>query len=158
MTSGQVNDFTVVTPVFRGGALAGYLANCCHSPDVGGRVLSGEAREVYEEGLRVPIMKLFRAGEPNAELLEIVRANVRTPDETVGDLYAQTACNEVGARRLVELMDELRLESLEEASDEILGRSERALREAIAEVPDGVYEGETGATASTASRSACTRR
>jgi N-methylhydantoinase B len=143
MTSGQVNDFTVVTPVFRAGALAGYLANCCHSPDVGGRVLSGEAREVYEEGLRVPIMKLFRAGEPNAELLEIVRANVRTPDETVGDLYAQTACNQVGARRLVELMDELRLETLEEASDEILGRSERALREAIAEVPDGAYEGET---------------
>jgi N-methylhydantoinase B len=143
MTSGQVNDFTVVTPVFRGGALLGYLANCCHSPDVGGRILSGEAREVYEEGLRVPITKLFRAGEPNAELLEIVRANVRTPDETVGDLYAQTACNDVGARRLLELVDELGLGDLEEASNEILGRSERALREAIAEVADGVYEAET---------------
>lgn len=142
-TSGQVNDFTVATPVFRGGRVVGWFANTCHSPDVGGRVLSGEAREVFEEGLRVPIMKLFLAGEPNEELLAIVRANVRTPGETVGDLYAQTACNDVGARRLEELLDEAELETLEPVSDEIVGRSERAMREAIRKVPNGVYEGET---------------
>lgn len=143
LTSGQVNDFTVATPVFHRDRLAGWFANCCHSPDVGGRVLSGEAAEVFEEGLRVPIMRLFRAGEPNEELLGIVRANVRTPDETVGDLYAQTACNDVGARSLRELLDEAGLETLEPVADEIIGRSERAMREAIAGLRDGVYEGET---------------
>jgi N-methylhydantoinase B len=142
-TSGQVNDFTVATPVLRGGGLIGWFANTCHSPDVGGRVLSGEAREVYEEGLQIPIMNLFRAGEPNEELLAIVRANVRTPDETVGDLYAQTACNEVGARRLRDLLDEAGLATLEPVADEIVGRSERAMRKAIAAVPNGAYEAET---------------
>ena len=142
-TSGQVNDFTVATPVFHRGRPVGWFANTCHSADVGGRVLSGEAREVFEEGLRIPIMKLFRAGEPNEELLDIVRVNVRTPDETVGDLYAQTACNDVGARRLVELLEEAGLETLEPVADEIVGRSERAMREAIRDVANGVYEGET---------------
>jgi N-methylhydantoinase B len=142
-TSGQVNDFTVATPVFHDGRVAGWFANTCHAADVGGRVLSGEAREVFEEGLRLPIMKLFHAGEPNEELLDIVRVNVRTPGETVGDLYAQTASNDVGARRLVELLEEIGLDTLAPASDEIVGRSERAMREAIREVPNGVYEAET---------------
>jgi len=96
-TAGQVNDFTVMTPVFRGNTIVGYFSNCCHAPDIGGRILSAEAREVFEEGLQVPITKLFRRGEPNEELFKIIRANVRTPDETVGDLYAQTASNAVGA-------------------------------------------------------------
>jgi N-methylhydantoinase B len=142
-TSGQINDFTVVTPVFHRDHVVGWFANTCHAADVGGRVLSGEAREVYEEGLRVPIMKLFEAGEPNAALLELVRANVRTPGETVGDLYAQTACNDVGSRRLVELLEELDLDSLEPVSAEILGRSERAMRDAIREIPDGTYRNES---------------
>ena len=68
-TAGQINDITVVTPVFRGGRVVAYFANTCHSPDIGGRVLSAEAREVYEEGLRIPIMKLFARGEPNETLL-----------------------------------------------------------------------------------------
>ncbi|HET8607973.1 MAG TPA: hydantoinase B/oxoprolinase family protein [Gaiellaceae bacterium] len=143
LTSGQVNDFTVATPVFHRDRLAGWFANCCHSPDVGGRVLSGDAAEVFEEGLRVPIMRLFRAGEPNEELLGIVRANVRTPDETVGDLYAQTACNDVGARSLRALLDEFELPTLAPVADEIVGRSEQAMRAAIRELRDGVYEGET---------------
>jgi N-methylhydantoinase B len=142
-TSGQLNDFTVASPVFRRDRLIGWFANTCHCADIGGRVLSGEANEVYEEGLRVPIMKLFEAGEPNRELLEIVRVNVRAPDETVGDLYAQTACNEVGTRRLLELLNEVELDSLEAVADEIIGRSERAMRNAIEQFPDGVYEAET---------------
>jgi N-methylhydantoinase B len=142
-TAGQINDFTVVTPVFAGGELLGYLANTCHSPDIGGRVLSGEAHEVYEEGLRVPIMKLLRAGEPNEELLALVRANVRTPQETLGDLHAQVACNDVAARRLLELVREAELGSLAPLADEIIGRSERAMRSAIAVVADGDYEAET---------------
>ncbi len=141
-TAGQVNDFTVLTPVFREERLVAYFANCCHSPDIGGRILSAEAREVYEEGLRVPIMKLFDQGEPNHELLKIVRANVRTPDETVGDLYAQTACNDVGARSLLQMMAEFGLETIDPLADEIIARSERAMRDGIRQLPNGTYKHE----------------
>ncbi|MCB0109545.1 MAG: hydantoinase B/oxoprolinase family protein, partial [Caldilineaceae bacterium] len=120
--------------------IVGYFANCCHAPDIGGRVLSAQAREVYEEGLRVPIMKLIDRGEPNTELLKIVRANVRTPDETVGDLYAQTACNAVGARSLLQMMDEFGLDTIDPVADEIIARSERAMRDSIRKLPNGRYE------------------
>jgi len=142
MTAGQVNDLTVMTPVFRGDTIVGYFANCCHSPDIGGRILSAQAREVYEEGLRVPITKLFREGEPNEELLKIIRANVRTPDETVGDLYAQTACNAVGARSLLQMMGEFGLASIDPLADEIIARSERAMRDSIRQLPNGRYQHE----------------
>lgn len=142
LTSGQVNDFTVLTPVFRAGRVVGYFGNLCHAADVGGRVLSADAQEVYEEGLRVPITKLFERGEPNRELIRIIRANVRTPDETVGDLYAQASCNDVGARSLLQMMDEFALESIDPLSDAIIARSEAAMRAAIRALPDGHFEHE----------------
>ena len=142
MTAGQINDFTVMTPVFRGDKIVAYFANCCHAADVGGRVISAEANEVFEEGLRVPLMKLFEAGQPNAALFKIIRANNRLPDETVGDLYAQTACNEVGAHSLLRMMDEFGLDSIDPLADEIIGRSEAALRAAIRVLPNGRYENE----------------
>lgn len=143
-TAGQVNDFTVLTPVFRRPThsdpeIVAYFANCCHAPDIGGRILSAEAREVYEEGLRVPITKLFRRGEPNRELFKILRANVRTPDETVGDLYAQTSSNAVGARSLIQMMDEFGLDTIDPLAEEIIQRSENALRDALLQVPNGRY-------------------
>ncbi|MCH9649355.1 MAG: hydantoinase B/oxoprolinase family protein [Deltaproteobacteria bacterium] len=138
-TAGQVNDFTVLTPVFRDSKIVAYFANCCHAPDIGGRILSAEAREVFEEGLRVPITKLFHRGKPNRELLKIIRANVRTPDETVGDLYAQTSSNAVGARSLLQMMDEFHLETIDPLADEIIERSEGALRKALQGVPNGRY-------------------
>jgi N-methylhydantoinase B len=142
-TAGQINDMTVLTPVFRGGAIVAYFASTCHAPDIGGRILSAEAREVYEEGLRIPITKLFVGGEPNGELIKIIRANVRTPEETVGDLYAQASSNAVGARSLLHLMDEFGLDSVDPLADEIIARSEAALREAIGKIPNGVYRAET---------------
>jgi N-methylhydantoinase B len=141
-TAGQVNDFTVLTPVFRGSEIVAYFANCCHAPDIGGRILSAEAREVYEEGLRVPITRLFNRGEPNEELFKILRANVRTPDETVGDLYAQTSSNAVGSRSLLQMMDEFGLHTIDPLADEIISRSENALRSALTEVPNGRYQHE----------------
>jgi len=84
-TAGQINDITITTPIFRNGKLVALFANTCHSADIGGRILSAEAREVFEEGLRIPIMKLFERGEPNQILMQIVRANVRQPDEVIGD-------------------------------------------------------------------------
>ena len=142
-TAGQINDLTVLTPVFKGDRIVGYFASTCHAPDIGGRILSAEAHEVFEEGLRVPITKLFDRGEPNRELIKIIRANVRTPEETVGDLYAQASCNAVGARSLLQFMDEFSLETVDPLADQIIARSERALREAIRRIPNGCYENET---------------
>src|SRR5215208_616742 len=116
MTAGQINDITIVTPIFGDGSqpdrarIVGYFANTCHMADIGGRVLSAEAREVYEEGLYIPITKLFFAGQRNEELFKIIRANVRTPDEVEGDLYAMTGCNDVGGARLLEFMREFDLD------------------------------------------------
>ena len=143
MTAGQINDITVLTPVFRNGIEVAYFANTCHAADIGGRILSAEAREVYEEGLRIPIMKLYDEGVINQDLISIVRANVRTPDETVGDLYAQTSCNDVGARALLGFMDEFDLDTIDPLSYEIITRSEEAMRSAIREIPNGVHEHET---------------
>ena len=141
-TSGHLHDFTVITPVFRGQTLVGYFGNTCHVLDIGGIGLSTDARSVFEEGLYVPVTKLYDAGEPNRELLKIMVANVRAPEPVLGDIHAQAAGNDVGAARLLEFMDEFGLDSLDDLSAEIIGRSERAMREAIAALPDGVYENE----------------
>jgi N-methylhydantoinase B len=142
-TSGQLHDLTVVTPIFRAGTVVAFFANTCHAADIGGRGLSADAREVYEEGLYLPILKLYRGGEPNDDVLRIIAGNVRAPAVVLGDLHAQVACNDVGGGRLLEFMDEFRLETIEPLADEIVSRSERAMREAIDAVPDGVYENET---------------
>jgi len=143
MTAGQINDITITTPVFKDSRVVALFANTCHSADIGGRILSAEAREVYEEGLRIPIMKLFDRGEPNQVLLGIVRANVRQPDEVVGDFYAQAACNDAGGRGLLETMDEFGLESIDPVAEEIVQRSEAAVRTKIRELPDGEWHSET---------------
>jgi N-methylhydantoinase B len=141
-TSGHLNDFTVITPIFRDGGIVAYFGNCCHALDVGGRGLGADARQVYEEGLFVPVTRLFQAGEPNEELFRLIRANVRAPFEVVGDLYAQAGSNDVGGARLLDMIEEFALGDIEELSDEVCTRSENAMREAIAGLPDGVYENE----------------
>jgi N-methylhydantoinase B len=139
-TTGQLNDLSVVTPVFSDRQLIGFFGNCCHAVDIGGRGLSADAGEVFEEGLYVPITKLFDRGEPNEELLKIIRANVRAPREVLGDIHAQVAGNKVGATRLTEYLEDFELKDLSDLSAEIRQRSERATRECISRVPDGDYE------------------
>ncbi len=143
-TAGHLNDFTVITPIFRDrdSELLAYFGNTCHALDVGGRGLGADARQVYEEGLFVPVTRLFVRGEPNEELFRIIRANVRAPFEVVGDLYAQAGANDVGGARLIEMIEEFGLRDIESLSDEICARSERAMREAITALPDGIYENE----------------
>jgi N-methylhydantoinase B len=141
-TSGHLHDFTVITPVFLDARLVGFFGNTCHVLDIGGIGLSTDARSVFEEGLFVPITKLYDGGVANEELLKILAANVRTPEPVLGDIHAQAAANDVGALRLVEFMREFGLTTLEELADEIIGRSERAMREAIAALPDGEYVNE----------------
>jgi N-methylhydantoinase B len=139
-TSGQLHDFTVISPIFNDdGALIAYFGSTCHAIDIGGRGLGADARSMYEEGLFVPITKWYDAGAPNAELVKIIRANVREPDQVLGDIHAQVAGNDVGGARLKEFMTEFGLASIEPLADEIIERSERAMRDAIATVPDGVY-------------------
>ena len=138
-TSGQLNDLSVVTPVFKEDRVVGFFGNCCHAVDIGGRGLSADAHEVYEEGLWVPMTKLYAGGRPNEELLRILTANVRAPREVLGDLHAQVAGNQVGAERLLEYLDEFGLGDLAVLGDEITTRSEEATRRAIAAVPDGTY-------------------
>jgi N-methylhydantoinase B len=142
MTAGQINDITLVTPIFLDGRVVAYFANTCHMLDIGGRILSAEAREVYEEGLYIPITRLFQHGERNEELFKIIRGNVRTPREVEGDLYAMASCNDVGGAQLLEFMREFDLDSIDPLSEAIIERSERATRAAIEKLPDGVYENE----------------
>ena len=142
-TAGQINDITITTPIFRNGKMVALFANTCHSADIGGRILSAEAREVFEEGLRIPIMKLFDRGEPNHTLMQIVRINVRQPDEVIGDFYAQTACNDAGGRALLEMMAEFGLESIDAIAEEIIHRSEQAVRAEIRKLPNGEWSNET---------------
>ena len=140
--SGHLHDITVVTPAFKDGKGIGWFANACHAMDIGGRTLGAGARQVYEEGVNIPIMFLFREGDLNTDLINILRANVREPDQVVGDLYAQQAGNDVGAAKLLETMEEYDLDSLDDLSRMILDRSEEATREAIAAIPNGRYEDE----------------
>src|SRR6266404_1793651 len=143
MTAGQINDITITTPFFKDGQLVALFANTCHSADIGGRILSAEAREVFEEGLRLPIMKLFDRGEPNQVLMQIVRVNVRQPDEVISDFYAQTASNDAGGRALLEMMEEFGLDSIDHVAEEIIRRSEQAVQGEIAKLPDGEWSNET---------------
>lgn len=139
LSSGQLNDFTVVTPVFSADQLIGYVGSTCHAIDIGGRGLSADAREVYEEGIRVMPTKLYARGQPNEELLRMIEANVRMPKLVLGDLHAQVVGNEVGALRIAELVEEFKMGDLAHLSEEVTLRSERRMRQAIGELPDGTY-------------------
>ena len=139
MGTGHLFDVNVMRPVFKAGRIVAYTLSITHLPDVGGTGFSAAASEIYHEGLRLPIAKLARAGEIDGFLLDLVRANVRAPEQVLGDLMANVTCNEVGARRLVEFMDEYRLDDLDALSAAIRGQSERVTRERIGAMRDGRY-------------------
>lgn len=138
--TGHLNDFTVVTPVFRNGKAIALFAATSHVADVGGLGFGPDARQVYEEGLLVPISYLFRRGAPNEALLDIIRANVRDPMAAEGDLYSLAGCNETGARRLLETLDEFEADDLKAVGKMIIDSSARAMRTEIAKLPQGVFE------------------
>lgn len=140
--SGHLFDLTIVTPVFYQGRGIAWFASTCHAMDIGGQTMGADAREVFEEGLYIPLMKLFQAGQPNQDLFRIIQANVRVPDQVIGDIYAQQAGNEVGTTKLIQTMGEYQLADLETLSDLILTRSEKAMREAIKAIPNGTYRSE----------------
>lgn len=138
--TGHLFDMTMVTPVLRQGEVVALFASTLHVVDIGGIGAGPDGTQVYHEGLFLPILKLFEAGEPNRAVFDIVRANVREPVQVVGDLHALVACNEIGARRLLALFDEFGLASLQPAGEYIIARSAQAMREAIAAWPQGSWE------------------
>lgn len=139
IATGHLNDITVAKPVFRNGRIAAFAASTAHAPDIGGRVRSAEAREVFEEGFHIPVMKLMSEGVIDKTFMTLLRAQVRTPDQTEGDLWAQLTGLDMLERRLGDLMQEYGLETLDAFAEEILSRSERAMRQAIRGLPSGQY-------------------
>ena len=139
MGTGHLFDINVMRPIFRGGRIVAYTLSITHLPDVGGTGFGAAATEIYHEGLRLPICKLARRGKVDPFVIDLVRANVRVPEQVVGDLMANVACNEVGARQLLEFMDEYGLERLDGLSQAIRLHSERVTRSRIAAMRDGVY-------------------
>ncbi len=139
LASGHHHDLTVVTPVFHRGRAVGLFANTCHVMDIGGRIFGADAPSIYEEGLAIPIMKLVDRGKLNEDLIRIIRANVRVPQAVLGDVHAMIAANEVGGKKLVEMMEDYAFSDLKELSAAIIERSESSMRMAIRAIPDGTY-------------------
>lgn len=137
--TGHLHDFTFVSPSFKDGQLIGYFACTGHVVDVGGRGFGPDANEVYEEGICVPIMKFAERGLVNEDLLNIVRHNVRESDQVIGDLHSLAACNEIGHKRLVEMLSEFELRDIEELSAFIFKHSHEATLAQIAKLPQGAY-------------------
>ena len=135
-------DIGYALPVFIDGGLFGFVANVAHHADIGGMApgsMAGGMSEIFQEGLRIPVIKLFRRGEMQSDILDLLLLNVRVPEERRGDHYAQIAACRLGARRLLEVVDHYSAGVIRTAFDEIVARTERRLRAAIAEVPDGRY-------------------
>jgi N-methylhydantoinase B len=133
--TGHLHDITVVTPSFYNGRHVGFFACTAHIVDIGGRGFGADANSVYEEGLYIPIMKFADRGTVDMTLVNIIRGNVREPDQLVGDVYALATCNDVGHRRLIAMMQEFQLKDLAGIADFILDNSRRATLERIAALP-----------------------
>ncbi|MBL8381535.1 MAG: hydantoinase B/oxoprolinase family protein [Burkholderiales bacterium] len=137
--TGHLFDYVVVSPVFRAGRLIALFASTCHTIDVGGIGFSAEARSVFEEGTCIPHLKLMREGRLNEDVLAIIEANSRNPVEARGDILSLVSCNDVGAARLLEMMAEFGLASIDALAAHILAQSRAAARAAIARLPRGTW-------------------
>jgi N-methylhydantoinase B len=140
--TGHKPDITIITPIFRRGRIVAYGGSVAHMPDIGGKPLSPDAVDLVEEGIGLPILKLFRAGEPNTDVFEIIAASVRLPDEVLGDIQSQVAANQVMSEELLEFLAEYRLDELTALSGAVHTRAERAMRDAIEALADGTYRDE----------------
>ena len=140
--TGHLHDFTFVNPSFRNGRLVGYFACTAHVVDVGGRGFGPDAAEIYEEGIRIPIMKFADRGEVDSGLVNIIRNNVRESGQVIGDLYSLSSCNDTGHRRLMEMMDEFGIDDLQHLRDFIFENSLAATLEHLKSLPRGHFDNE----------------
>ena len=141
MSAGHFFDITVLSPIFRKDRIIGYAGSTIHHSDIGGYGIGSGARDIHEEGLWIPPMKLYDAGEQNQTLFQIIRRNVRTPDALMGDLGAQVSSGMIASERLNALCDRYGMDDISLLSEEIIARSETAMRDAICKLPGGTYEG-----------------
>lgn len=137
--TGHLYDLVVVSPTFMDGRIVALFACTSHLVDMGGVGQTPEGRQIWHEGLFIPLLRLVCAGEMNEDLLAMIRANVREPVQVIGDVYALIACNEIGSRRLVAMMREFALPGLGTLGEEIITRSRRAMSEAIGRLPKGTW-------------------
>lgn len=140
--TGHLHDVTMVSPSFRDDVLIGFFACTAHVVDVGGRGFGADGKSVYEEGIQLPIMKFAERGEVNADLLRILRSNVREPNQVIGDFYSLAACNDVGHQRLTRMLDEVGLADLGDLGAFIFSRTHSAMMERIAALPKGSWANE----------------
>jgi 5-oxoprolinase (ATP-hydrolysing) len=139
LCAGHLFDIAVVTPVFRDGRVVALLGTVGHVGDIGGTKDSLRAREIFEEGVQIPPMKLYRGGVPSEDLFTLLAENVRKSEEVLGDIFSFVAANQLGAERLVKFMDDYGMHDLRALAAVVQNRAETAMREAIRVLPDGVY-------------------
>ena len=138
LLAGHLNDVCVMSPIFYRERPVAFTACVFHHSDIGGRVAS-DNRQVYEEGIFIPPLKLYDAGVLNESVLEMIRWNVRTPEEVTGDIRSQVAANHVCAQKVIEMLEDEGLDTLDDLADEIIDRTEKSMRTAISKIPNGVY-------------------
>ncbi len=138
LLAGHLNDVCVMSPIFFKDRPVAFTACVFHHSDIGGRVAS-DNRQVYEEGIFIPPLKLYDAGVLNEGVLEMIRWNVRTPEEVTGDIRSQVAANHVCAQKVMEMLEDEGLDTLDDLADEIIDRTEKSMRQAISRIPNGVY-------------------
>jgi len=138
LLAGHLNDVCVLSPIFFKERPVAFTACVFHHSDIGGRV-SSDNREVFEEGIYIPVAKLYDAGKLNEDLLNMIRWNVRTPKEVTGDIRSQVAANHVCAQKIIEMMEDEGLDTLDNLADEIISRTETSMRSAIEKIADGTY-------------------
>lgn len=140
MGTGHLPDFTIAAPIFVNDNLAAFAGTIAHASDIGGTLLGADTQEVFQEGLRIPIMKLRKAGKMNEDLIEVIKANVRVPDQVMGDLHAQITALEVLEQRLQDLMREQKLKDLSSIAFITQSLAEESMRRSIKKlIPEGKY-------------------
>ncbi|MFM7065142.1 MAG: hydantoinase B/oxoprolinase family protein, partial [Actinomycetes bacterium] len=137
--TGHLFDVVVLTPVFRDGAVVALFACTSHVVDIGGMGFTTDSKEIYHEGLRLPLLRFARRGEFDPNVVAIVEANVRDKVQVIGDIHSLVACNETGARRLLAMMDEYGLDDLDELAAHVLGASRDAMLAAVRALPRGSW-------------------
>ena len=143
--SGHLQDITMAAPILAGRALVGFVAISAHGPDIGGALYSALSREIFEEGLRIPVTRYARRGRRDALVQRFITSNVRVPDKVIGDLEGMAACCRRASRQVVELAGEYGEELYERIAGEIVSRSTRAVRTAIEAAPRGTWTSEVTA-------------
>ena len=139
LSAGHYHDVTVASPAFHKGRAVALFANTIHIIDMGGRGFGPDSRQVFEEGINIPIMPITRAGTLNEDLLQILRTNVREPLQMEGDMHSQMACNAEAGRKLSSLLNEFDCDDIDEVAEYIIEQSRESVRERIRALPAGVY-------------------